>query len=138
MNRIRKQATFSCLVDLPALSIDEAPSINSKIYSLKRFWIKRYGEGFYTLGRATYLDYCLPRGSIEPAKNPLAHFNEILEPHFQALYERIILLLQELLRCKVNLTNLYAIPGFHLFFGYRINSAAAAEYFFAVLFTSRL
>jgi hypothetical protein len=112
-------------LNLPILSYSDTEKISERVERLRGCWIKRSGDGFYTLGRATYLD-C----EAEPSDQLfqiISVSNEVMATHFTDLYELIRNVLGQALGAPVNLTNTYALPGFHLFFGDRVNAASAAD-----------
>lgn len=84
--------------------------IVSKLFKLKKYWIKRFNVPFYTLGRNAYLD-----GKTDDYYKNINEVKRELLTNFPSEYVHIILLLEHYLNEKIYIHHDYAIPSFHIF-----------------------
>lgn len=97
------------VLNVPVLTADECARVLEAILERRSLWIPRRpgAYAFYTLGAASYLDSA---DYYEKA----ARFNAELERGFSWLYDRVLRVLGEALRCRVQLEPRAARPGFHI------------------------
>ncbi|MFZ0269321.1 hypothetical protein [Caulobacter sp.] len=107
--------------------------LRRRVMSLRESWIGR-GEPdrteFHTLGAASYLDFCC---SDDPQRDYLDRApreNQVLWRAFGDLYETLRAALEARLGEPVRFTEDFALPGFHIFSGEAIASAAKAPVHF--------
>jgi hypothetical protein len=94
------------------LSADECENIQQRVISLRDHWIKRSGDGFYSLGTASYLDAPGRRHEyLESAR----HSNSLLTAGFSDVYSVITSFFEDFLFAPVMVTDELAVPGFHIF-----------------------
>jgi hypothetical protein len=90
----------------------------SILHSLKESWIHRHGFApFYTLGSASYLD---ARGENHNYYNQAKVNNLILNESLEWFYRKLVNSLELYLQAPVNITKTLAIPGFHIYLGFKL------------------
>jgi len=125
---------------LPLLSEQECVLAVAEIYRMRSHWLDRSvrnQQSFFTLGRAAYLDVCLP-GSDANAQyySKLEASNATLREGFGFLYERILNAMTGLIGNSVDYGQELAMPGFHLFFGSGIVSAGEGGSHFDIQYSA--
>jgi hypothetical protein len=114
-SRTRRHRPVDTLRHLPALSADECEATARQVHELRGHWVFRQ-PGFFTLGRATYLDCTTPAGARQ-YREQAPPLNEILLNNFERLYDRVIVTLESALGERCALIEPQAIPGFHIWIG---------------------
>ena len=106
------------------LSDLECEQASSIVYSLKESWIHRHPFApYYTLGAATYLDVIRNKHDYYG----LAKVNNlILIKSLDWLYEKLIEILETYLQAPVKLTQDKALPGFHIYLGFKLFELSVA------------
>lgn len=112
---------------------DEVEQIVGRLFKIRNAWTIR-GCGnerlAFTLGRAAYLDFC---SGDQPERDYLIQApidNGQLMAEFGDMYDRVRRVFEVQLGSPVIYTEKFAIPGFHIFFGSAIASAASAPVHF--------
>jgi hypothetical protein len=100
---------------LALLGAAECADVVRRVHALRRMWVLRQ-PGFFTLGRAAYMD-CGNPPAVERYLEQAKWLNEVLREEFAPLYEKLIAVLQEALGEPCRLTGQHAIPGFHIWLG---------------------
>ena len=88
----------------------DVKQIESKVFSLKAYWIKRYGVEFYTLGRNSYLDGKTLKYFTETNKT-----NKVLIDNFLDMYVDVRDTLENCIGEKLSIDHKFALPSFHIF-----------------------
>lgn len=110
-----------------------ADSVLARVMALRGSWTGRGDRDrtqFHTLGAASYLDFCC---SDDPRRDYLERApeeNTLLWLEFDDLYESLRSTLENHLGEPVAFTDVFALPGFHIFMGEAIASAARAPVHF--------
>lgn len=106
------------------LSNLECEKTSSIVYSLKESWIHRHAFApYYTLGAASYLD------AKKNSHNyyDLAELNNlILIKSLDWFYQKLVKTLEIYLQAPVKLTNAKALPGFHIYLGFKLFELSVA------------
>ena len=100
---------------LPLLDAAECAGICDRVHALRRMWVLRQ-PGFFTLGRAAYMD-CGNPPALEHYRQQIKWLNEVLREEFGPLYEQLIAVLEKALGEPCRLSEEQAIPGFHIWLG---------------------
>jgi hypothetical protein len=123
-------------MSFPLLPAQECEAVVEAFDRLAPHWTDRGGRGdrtFCTLGRASYLDVCVPGVDAEAAYYALLpDSNALLLAHFQQLYDRLAGALSGILGARVVLATTLAVPGFHLFWRRGILSTGRAGHHFDI------
>ena len=118
------------IMELPLLDAEQCRAIVRQLEGLEADWTDRSlqsNRSFCTLGRASYLDVCMPDADAETAYYArLPASNALLLAHFQPLYYQVARALSGALAGDVVLATTLATPGFHVFRGGGIAGAGAA------------
>jgi hypothetical protein len=103
--------------NLNVLSELECEKACSTVHSLKESWIHRHAFApFYTLGSASYLDARVENHNYYS----LAKVNNlILKKNLDWFYQKVIKALKLHLQAPINLTKTFALPGFHIYLGFK-------------------
>ena len=112
IDKARHGQTVHCF---PILTVDECISTCQRIAALRDRWILRQ-PGFYTLGRAAYLD-CRDLHQREQYFNDVLSQNDTLLHSFQDVYAILTQTLERYLGAPCRVAEQYAIPGFHVWEG---------------------
>ena len=99
------------------LSGEECSEACSTVHSLKESWIHRHAFApYYTLGAASYLD---ARGENHNYYNLAKSNNSVLNKSLDWFYQKVVNALELHLQAPVNLTKTFALPGFHIYLGFK-------------------
>ncbi|RZB13788.1 hypothetical protein StrepF001_42190 [Streptomyces sp. F001] len=102
------------IVDVDLLDDGEAADIYARLEALRPRWLSR-GEGFATLGVATYLDVMASERPEETYYARLPEQNGLIRTHFGDLLEKVAAALSALLGAPTRYEEAVALPGFHVF-----------------------
>ncbi|HUK61363.1 MAG TPA: hypothetical protein VLV50_19180 [Stellaceae bacterium] len=108
----RRHRQIDTLQQLPTLSAAECEAAARQVHELRSHWVFRQ-PGFFTLGRATYLDCTTLAGAVQ-YQEKAPPLNEILLSNFEPLYDRVVATLEAALGARCALIEPQAIPGFHI------------------------
>jgi hypothetical protein len=126
----RRRARRDTVRHLPILDAEECAAIVDRVHELRSLWVFRQ-PGFFTLGRAAYMD-CRSPPAREHYLREAGWLNEELLRGFAPLYDNLIATLEEALGEPCRLIEWQAIPGFHIWLGRgipRIGFDAASVHF---------
>jgi hypothetical protein len=93
-------------------SKEKCESLCERIQERRDDWISRGNGGFFTLGRAAYLD---APNRVSAYRNDAESCNATLLAAFPEVYEQLCLALSQELGTSVGFAPGYAVPGFHIF-----------------------
>ncbi len=120
------------IADLALFDADETRSLRQKALGTRNHWIARgqlHRRQFYTLGRTAYLDFvCSDDPELNYIEGALRE-NQILWLAFASMYERIRAAIENHIE-PVRYTRRFALPGFYIFMGDAVSSAARAPVHF--------
>lgn len=111
----RAVATPRNVIDVPVADGDECAGWAARVEALRAHWRPRNGEGFYTLGCATYLDVCNSDTPDLDYYDRLRDSNALLDAEFGDLLERVRDALERTLGRPARFVLGLARPGFHVF-----------------------
>jgi hypothetical protein len=105
-------ATGMALSQHQLFTLNDCENISNRVLALRDHWARRSDYGFFSLGRAAYLD--APNRNAAYRAQARAS-NVILREHFSDIYEIITAFFNRLLHERVNTSDEVALPGFHVF-----------------------
>jgi hypothetical protein len=122
--------------EVPLLSPEEAHDVVATLDAIRSAWVVRDGKtrAFATLGRATYLDLCCGRSTVDEYRARAAEQNEHLRRNFGDLLETVRAKIQNELQQRAVLTSDWALPGFHIFTGQGLRGAGTGGAHFDLQF----
>jgi hypothetical protein len=104
--------------NLNVLSELECEIACSTVHSLKESWIHRHAFApYYTLGSASYLDARVKNHNYYDLAKV---YNLTLKENLNWFYQKIVKALELHLQAKVSLTKTSALPGFHIYLGFKL------------------
>ena len=111
----RRRGRRETVHQLPLLDAAECAAIVGRVHELRSLWVFRQ-PGFFTLGRAAYMD-CRSPSALDHYLQEAPCLNEELLRGFRPLYDKLLATLQDVLHEPCQLTERQAIPGFHIWLG---------------------
>jgi hypothetical protein len=104
------------VIDLFVLSEQEAQSVAGEVRAIEARWLKR-GDGFATIGVATYLDVMCSDDAQGRYYARIAENNRLIQAHFGWLIERVRTTIETHFDLPTVIDERVALPGFHIFHG---------------------
>ncbi len=99
----------------------ECLRVRNRVLALRSFWRPRSGAQFFTLGTASYMDALAGQQAYLEAAHAT---NSLMSALFRDVYRDLRLFFEELLGNRVLFNVKYALPGFHIFPLYGVESKA--------------
>lgn len=106
----------SLVIDMEVLDAAETAKVGETLRAIERHWTVR-GEGFATLGVASYLDVMHSDDPEKTYYDRVPAQNAVITAHFGWLIERIRAIVEKRFAVPTVLAQDVALPGFHIFYG---------------------
>ena len=102
------------VADIPVMGAEESGALAARIAAMRAQWLPR-GEGFYTIGVASYLDVMNSDDPEIAYYGRLTASNALIDEHFTDLLETVRRTLAGFLGAPTRFEDAVARPGFHIF-----------------------
>lgn len=128
---LRRVAGLSTLAELNVLSAAECDDLADAVLDLRGDWIERGPTGrFCTLGVNAYMDLARAADTEQEYHAPARRANRLLAERFAALHATLADALSGALGMPARYADDLGLPGFHIWVGASIPSAAGASIHF--------
>lgn len=128
------QSVFTAVDTLTPRQCDE---VCATVHLLKSFWSQVSPPAdFYTLGVASYIEFCNPSGAHAEYYDKARRYNPVLREYFGGLLENVRGTLERQFGEPVRYMDEFAIPGFHIWLTDAIPTRASASVHFDLQYQS--
>ena len=105
----------SVFTSVDTLTPRQCDEVGATVHLLKSFWSQvNPPSDFYTLGVASYIEFCGTRDEQVEYYGKARRYNPLLKEYFGGLLENVRSTLERQLGGPVSYTEEFAIPGFHI------------------------
>lgn len=106
---------FPPFEDIEILTPAQCDEICTAVHHLRRHWTQvNAGTNFYTLGAASYIEFCRPGEAAERYYGKARALNPVLRQHFPGIMEHLRATLETYLGAPVAFAEQFGRPGFHI------------------------
>jgi hypothetical protein len=122
------QAVFT---SVDTLTPRQCAEVGATVHLLKSFWSQvNPPSAFYTLGVASYIEFCKPEGAHIEYYDKARRYNPLLREYFSGLLENVRATLERQLGGPVEYAEEFAVPGFHIWLTEAIPTRPSASVHF--------
>ncbi|HEX8502111.1 MAG TPA: hypothetical protein VF659_16115 [Pyrinomonadaceae bacterium] len=128
---------LSVFTSVDTLTPSQCAEVGATVHLLKSFWSQvNPPSDFYTLGVASYIEFCNPAGAHVEYYDKARRYNPVLKEYFGGLLENVRGTLERQLGEPVSYMEEFAIPGFHIWLTDAIPTRASASVHFDLQYQS--
>jgi hypothetical protein len=105
----------SVFTSVDTLTPRQCAEVGATVHLLKSYWAQvNPPSDFYTLGVASYIEFCKPEGAHVEYYDKARRYNPLLKEYFSGLLENVRATLERQMGEPVRYVEEFSVPGFHI------------------------